>query len=234
MCSSSESLPTSVSTPIHITESVNNQSTMTTKTTSSEPQRVRRRVSFQSTEIVGISASEVLEEEYNDLWYQHSELVQFKDAARNLCRQIRRSEIVEDQPLLDTRIDLALETENSCARGLESRISMERQRNKFLATRAIVRSQERSVNPDQLAALASKCTAWAKEVALCTGYQDFYQVYNPTMVHLVPNTMSTTFPFQARDKRQNDSNSPSESSSYSKNPTPKRRRFTGQDNGMTS
>merc|ERR1712150_138636 len=73
--------------------------------------------------------------------------------------------------------------QNCCVRGLESRASMERQRNKYLATRAIIKAQQRYLNnPEQLASLASKCTAWAKEVELCTGYQDYCHVYNPSLL----------------------------------------------------
>jgi len=222
----SDSLSTSVKGPIHMIEPVHTNSAITT-TTTEKSQRVRRRVSFRGNEIVG-SSSEIYEDDRDDVWYRHSELVQFKDDARNLSRQIRGvCDLVEaDQPLLDTRIDLALQQTNNCSsRGLENRVSLERQRNKLLATRVIVKAQERYANPEELAMLASKCTAWAKEVALCTGYQDFYQVYNPTMVHLVPNTMSSKFPFDT--KRSSSSRRQSDSSSSSMK---KRRIIIGQDN----
>merc|ERR1712150_117433 len=100
--------------------------------------------------------------------------------------------------------------QNCCARGLESRVSMERQRNKYLATRAIIKAQQRyENNPEQLAALASKCTAWAKEVALCTGYQDYCHVYNPSLVQFVPQTMSVKFPSLLQRKRREKSSEPS-------------------------
>lgn len=170
-----------------------------------------RRVSFEKAEVVATvpPSSAMSDNVRNELWYQQTELTQFKNDARDLCRQIRGCDAVAEQPLLDTRLDLALEPQNDCARGLEHRISMERQKNKYLAMRAIVKAQQRYQTAEQLAIVASKCTAWAKEVALCTGYQDFYQAYNPTLVHLVPTTPTVKFPLLSRKRSTDNSGSSS-------------------------
>jgi hypothetical protein len=156
----------------------------------------KKSVSFEKAEIVALitPSSEMPDSHRHELWYQQIDLDEFKNNARHLCRQIRDCDAVIDQPMLDTRIDIALATENHCARGLEHRISLERQRNKFLTMRAVLKAQQRYDSPDKLAIIASKCTAWAKEIALCTGYQDFYQAYNPALAHLVPSSPSVTFP----------------------------------------
>mmetsp|Transcript_27703 Transcript_27703/g.45991 ORF Transcript_27703/g.45991 Transcript_27703/m.45991 type:complete len:238 (+) Transcript_27703:77-790(+) len=162
-----------------------------------------RRVSFDKAEVVSTVAPSSLMSvsERHGLWYQQTDLSKFKEDARDLCRQIRNCDGVIEQPLLDPRLDAALEAAgNECARGLEHRISMERQKNKYLAMRAIVKAQQRYQTPEQLAVVASKCTAWAKEVALCTGYQDFYQAYNPALVHLVPQTPTVKFPLLSRKR----------------------------------
>jgi hypothetical protein len=181
-----------------------------------------KRVSFDKAEVVATvaPASEMSLDERCGLWYQNNELENFKDNARDLCRQIRNCDLVEEQPMLDPRLDVVLETEDQCARGLEHRISMERQKNKYLTGRAIIKAQKRYTDPEQLAVVASKCTAWAKEVALCTGYQDFYQAYNPALAQLVPQRPTTNFPLLSR-KRSPASN---DSSSDEEVPSPKRQR----------
>ena len=162
------------------------------------PKEVKK-VSFDITEIVAfITPSSEMPDSYrHELWYQQIDLDEFKNNARILCRQIRDCDAVIDQPILDARIDVALESENHCARGLEHRISLERQRNKFLAMRAVLKAHQRYGSPDKLAVVASKCTAWAKEIALCTGYQDFYQAYNPALAYLVPSSPSVQFPLKS-------------------------------------
>jgi hypothetical protein len=158
--------------------------------------------------------------ERRELWYQQADLNRFKEEARDLCRQIRSWDAVVEQPLLDTRLDVALEAAgNECARGLEHRISMERQKNKYLAMRTIVKAQQRYGTPEQLAVVASKCTAWAKEVALCTGYQDFYQAYNPALVHLVPSSPTVKFPRLSRKRESTTSSSDEELPSRKKRRT---------------
>jgi len=169
----------------------------------SKLRRRPRRVSFEKAEIVGevISCSSMTAEERDELWYHQSSLSQFKTEARELCRRIRDVD-VGSQPLLDVaRVDT---TAAACTRGLEHRASIERQKNKFLAMRAILKAQARYEKSEQLAMVASKCTAWAKEIALCTGYQDFYYAYNPALLHLVPQTPSVKFPLVSRKKSSED------------------------------
>lgn len=174
-----------------------------TRVSMDKPRKRVRRVSFLKAEVVSnvALASSMSDTERVELWYQQTDLNRFKEDARDLCRQIRNCDAVIEQPLLDTRLDVALEAAgNECARGLEHRISMERQKNKYLAMRAIIKAQQRYETSEQLAVVASKCTAWAKEVALCTGYQDFYQAYNPGLVHLVPSTPTVKFPLLSRKR----------------------------------
>lgn len=180
-------------------------------------QKRPRRVAFEKAEIVGevTPCSFMSEDERNELWYHQSDLNQFKTEARELCRRIR--DLDEDrQPLMDVaRGDIGCD---DCTRGLEHRVSIERQKNKFLAMRAVLKAQARYNKPEQLALVASKCTAWAKEIALCTGYQDFYCAYNPALLHLVPETPSVKFPLSSRKKNDGDDMSLEDSKQPRKKP----------------
>lgn len=143
--------------------------------------RAPRRVSFQQAELTHSSTSDLhtnshaimTSQERSKLWYHPQDLQAFKVEARQVARRIRTSHSSE------------------CARGLEHRISMERQKNKYLAIRAILKAQDQCCTPAELATVASRCSAWAQEVALLTGHTDYYMAYNPDLAHLVPTTPTT-------------------------------------------
>lgn len=146
--------------------------------------RAPRRVSFQATEIVSdddVPPNTLTTEERNELWYHPVDLVGFKNEAREISRRMRH------------------DTNNSAehTRGLEQRISMERQKNKYLSIRAILKAQELNHSPRELARIASKCSAWAKEIALLTGHKDYYAAYKPELEHLVPTTPKVPQPLMA-------------------------------------
>lgn len=147
-------------------------------------QRAPRRVSFQPTEVdfhEDKPRSSLTQQERNELWYHPTELVGFKIEAREISRRIRTNNPLDDE----------------CSRGLEHRISMDRQKNKYLAIRAILKAQDRH-SPQDLATIASRCTAWAKEVALLTGHSDYYRCYNPELAHLVPTTPTMSQPLHRK------------------------------------
>ena len=183
-------------------------------------------VTFSRAEVVSTvtPSSEMTDSDRCELWYQQCDVTDFKNHARELCRTIRECDTTFDHPMLDAGVDLALGLSSECARGLEHRISTERQKNKFLAMRAIIKAQQRYKTPEQLAVVASKCSAWAKEVALCTGYQDFYQVYNPGMAHLVPSTPLVKFPLLSRKRLESSSDDeiPSMKKARTLSPVPSR------------
>jgi len=107
------------------------------------------------------------EEERCQAWYDVTDLDNFKTAARNLCRRVRGHH--------DDANDYSPE---DCVRGLEQRISLERQRNKCLTVRCILKAQRRYAGrPDQLALIAAKCTAWAQQVAQHVAQLDYQHAY---------------------------------------------------------
>jgi hypothetical protein len=148
--------------------------------------RQRRRVSFQGSQVVSevTPCTSMTPEERANIWYTQDDLIAFKNEARYISRKIRFSpEEVEE------------------SRGLEHRISSERQQRKCLAIRAIIKAQ--SSHPEQLPMIASRSSAWAKEMALRVGHRDFYQAYQPELAHLVPMTLPTTHPeFPSTRKRE--------------------------------
>mmetsp|Transcript_21019 Transcript_21019/g.29671 ORF Transcript_21019/g.29671 Transcript_21019/m.29671 type:complete len:208 (-) Transcript_21019:82-705(-) len=146
-----------------------------------------RRVQFLDVRVVGTvtPSSSMTSDERNDVWYQQSDLDTFKSSARDLSRQLRSN---PDQMLSNE------------TRGLEHRISLERQKHKFLTTRAILKAQERYQSTEQLAMIASKCSSWAKQVALVTGTKDFCSAYDLNVV--VPDVPPQPFPLNMRPRKR--------------------------------
>jgi hypothetical protein len=146
----------------------------------------RRCVQFHEARVVSLitPGSCMSKEERGDIWYQQKDLDYFKCQARTLCRKLR------DTP-----------DESESSRGLEHRICLERQRNKHLAIRFVLKAQTRSSNPDFIATVSSKCTAWAREVALAEASRDFCEAYYPHMATHVPEAGgSNEFPFPLKKR----------------------------------
>ena len=140
--------------------------------------RQRRRVSFQEPQVVSevvTLCSSMTPEERAKIWYRQDDLAAFRNEARDLRRKIRSTpEAVEE------------------SRGLEHLISSERYKRKRLTIRAIIKAQ--SLKPDQLPMIASRYSAWAKEIALLVGRRDFYEAYHPELAQFVPVTLPMTQP----------------------------------------
>lgn len=157
------------------------------------PTKVTGRRRPRSVAFGGVEVRESIalcQNERNDIWYAQSDLEEFKQEARDLCRALRVQEY------LDLPTGSMEET-----RGLEHRISLERQKHKFLANRAILKSQSRYESPEDLAVVAGKCSAWARQVALATGHKDFYAAYHPSLIDMMPEIPIAPFPLITR-KRQ--------------------------------
>mmetsp|Transcript_21230 Transcript_21230/g.27932 ORF Transcript_21230/g.27932 Transcript_21230/m.27932 type:complete len:202 (-) Transcript_21230:110-715(-) len=146
-----------------------------------------RRVQFHDARVVGMvtPSSSMTFDERNDIWYQQSDLDTFKTSARDLSRLLRSN---------------PKQMESNETRGLEHRISLERQKQKFLTTRAVLKAQERYQNADQLALIASKCSSWAKQVALVTATKDFCSAYDIAVV--VPDVPPQPFPLNMRPRKR--------------------------------
>lgn len=146
----------------------------------------RRRVQFLEARVVSFitPGSCMSKEERDVIWYPQTDLHDFKFKARTLCRKLRETP-----------------DDSESSRGLEHRICLERQRNKHLAMRFVLKAQIRSSDPEFIATVSNKCSAWAKEVALAEASRDFCEAYYP---HLASNVnaaeQSFGFPFPAKKR----------------------------------
>jgi hypothetical protein len=148
----------------------------------------QRQVRFFEARIVTllVPGSEMSQEERDEIWYQSIQLEGFKTQARNQCRKMR------------VCCHIAVEEEEKeSPRGLEHRVCLERQKNKVLGMRCILKAQSQFSNSDHIAMVAIKCTAWAREVALVEASRDFCEAYHPELTALVPDVApgSSAFPF---------------------------------------
>jgi len=116
-------------------------------------------------------------EREQDLWYSLHELAFFRDEARYLCREMRR--LAQEDPTYNPNLLCLSRHEET--RGLEMRSCLERQRRKFWTSRFLVRAaghaNKSTCNPQQLAVLSQKVTAWATELAIAQAQQDYVRAY---------------------------------------------------------
>lgn len=107
------------------------------------------------------------EEEWRSMWYELSDLEAFREEARILCKQID----ISPSP---GKPCLALD-ENT--RGLEQRCCYERQRRKYLSSRYILRASTQ-FEPEKLAAISRKCTAYASDLAIEEAARDYCRAWS--------------------------------------------------------
>ena len=141
-------------------------------------------------------------------WYSPSEMDSFREVVREAGRKAHIHQLERlagghhvrpssPPPIRDGSEDEdGYEEKNggrTTSRGLEYRSSLERQRNRLIAIRAVLECQRRlrsgqlpatcpssaaNVSPDvHLALISAKCTRWARELAALIGRRDFYEAY---------------------------------------------------------
>lgn len=136
---------------------------------------VRRRVSFQEgrTEIYVPSFACLSDEERRQIWHEDIEIEGFKTQTRALCEELKAKQV-----------------RGESTRGLELRLSQDRQFRKYMVLQAILRAQKRFKDPMQLSTIARKCSAWSNAVAAIEAQRDFCSVYDPSRMASVGNEPS--------------------------------------------
>jgi hypothetical protein len=124
----------------------------------------RSRVSFRDTrmEVRIVSLACLSDELRSDIWYSPSDIESMRTEARDLCRFLR----VNPQACPEEH-----------TRGLELRISLERQCRKQLTVQGVVEAQRRCTDPAFLASLAQRCSMVPTEVAIAQAQRDYCNVY---------------------------------------------------------
>lgn len=98
----------------------------------------------------------------NDIWYSPSDIDGMRSEVRDLCRFLR----VNPQACAEEH-----------TRGLELRISLERQCRKQLTVQGVVEAQRRCQDPTYLASLSQRCSMVPRDLALQQGRQDYSNIY---------------------------------------------------------
>jgi len=123
------------------------------------------RVSFHDKRMeVRIASLACLSDELrNDIWYSPSDIEGMRSEARDLCRFLRVNP--EACPEEHTR-------------GLELRISLERQCRKQMMVQGVVEAQRSCDDPCSLASLAQRCSIVPRDLALAQGQRDYSTAYS--------------------------------------------------------
>jgi hypothetical protein len=164
-------------------------------TTSPKKKNKQRRVHFHEARVVDLILPfyEMSAEEKSSIWYSDNELCEFKESVRDLCRGLRSNQTSAASSNKD----------DSFLRGLEHRINFDRLRHKVLSNRCILMAQGYVHSDDQLGDISRKCSEWSTEMAQLQATSDFCQVYQPDMLHHVPEPSSPPdFPFSMKSKKR--------------------------------
>lgn len=125
-----------------------------------------RRVTFHErrTERYIESISSLSEADRKLLWYSEEDVEICKGKAREISEGIKQGRVV---------------VQEADVRGLELRLSPNRQRRKYMIVHAILKAQKRYTDPKQLSNIARKCTVWSKTVAAIVAQHDYCSLYHP-------------------------------------------------------
>lgn len=166
--------------------------------------RPRKRVHFDTdppTVVFDDGGDSTSSSSSSSTWYSPSEMDSFREVVREAGRKAHihqlerlaegRARPSSPPPIRDSSDEE--DDDGRTSRGLDYRSSLERQRSRLIAVRAVLECQRRlrsgqlpatcpssaaDVLPDvHLALISAKCTRWARELAALIGRRDFYEAY---------------------------------------------------------
>mmetsp|Transcript_16700 Transcript_16700/g.25921 ORF Transcript_16700/g.25921 Transcript_16700/m.25921 type:complete len:149 (-) Transcript_16700:125-571(-) len=105
--------------------------------------------------------------EKQERWYDISDLIHFKNYARQTSRLVRDN----------ASMFLGLSEEEFCMRGLEYRISRERRERSRKAIHTVLAAQHKIADPDKIAIVSKVMTSAARRIAITAGSEDYHAVY---------------------------------------------------------
>lgn len=140
------------------------------------------------------------QEFHRALWYRHEEIKVFRDEAREICSKMRTLLDAEQAALraststaTTNTVRTPLIARDDATRGLERRACPERHRRTYLGTGLILKgATSYRHDPDKLAALAQKCTAWATTLAVTEGARDAQRAAAAAADEEAESTLATT------------------------------------------
>ena len=135
------------------------------------------RVTFQdsSNQVVLVqTALSCLEEDQDrqDLWYSRDDIKEFRRQAQILSKKCR------DEPK-SVCADV-------CTRGLELRMSLQRQDRKQMIVKRILDAQDDDCTAEELSQIAQQHSIWSRKLALATAHKDYYAAHHPKLTSVLP------------------------------------------------
>jgi ATP-dependent protease HslVU (ClpYQ) ATPase subunit len=137
-------------------------------------------------------------DEWDAIWYTHTELENFRHEAHQICDQMKQqsqegtsNNNTKDVKLSQQQVQAKhichqpTMSMNSQSRGLEGRYCMERQRRKTAAIKYIVKTASGMLqyeDAEKLAEVAQRCNAWATSLAIEEATRDFVRAYSKFFV----------------------------------------------------
>lgn len=105
------------------------------------------------------------------LWYIRADFQDFRQQAHTLTAQVRNGVTLS-------------EDENT--RGLELRLSLQRQDRKQMVVKRILDAQDDDCTAEELSQIAQEHSVYSRKLALAQAHKDYYAAYHPDLTSVLP------------------------------------------------
>ena len=126
--------------------------------------------------------------ELKDLWYNKTDLALFRSEQRSEAH----------------REGVSAYAAHHDSRCLEQNRRVVRLKYKYLTIQCTLSAYGRGIGVDKTAKIAQKCSAWNAQLAIVQAFQNYCDIYEPTMAKMGPTATSMVppkFPFAMKPKR---------------------------------
>ena len=113
------------------------------------------------------------DQDRNQLWYNRDDIKEFRRQAQVLSKKCLNAQEEEEE-------------EHECTRGLELRMSHQRQDRKQRIVKRILDAQDDDCTAEELSQISLQYSAWSRKLAAAQGHKDFYSVYHPNLTCVLP------------------------------------------------
>lgn len=113
------------------------------------------------------------DQDRHDLWYNREDIRGFRRQAQMLSK--KGSEGTSSN-----------NSEEECTRGLELRMSLQRQDRKRMIVKRILDAQDDDCTPEEIGQIAQKHSIWSRKLALAQAHKDYYAAYHPNLTSVLP------------------------------------------------
>ena len=116
------------------------------------------------------------DQDRNELWYNRDDIKEFRRQAQVLSKK----KCLTEEPGDDS------DEEEECTRGLELRMSLQRQDHKHKIVKRILDAQDDDCTAEEISQISQQFSVWSRKLALAQAHKDYYAAYHPNLTSVLP------------------------------------------------